>query len=128
IGDGPEKPTLLQLVEELEIKNEVEFTGFAKDVSPYVNQLDYYINSSYSEALPISVLEALSIGKPIIASNVGGLPEIVEDGFNGILLDFNDLKEACRKLKEFLELSQNDYFRFSRNAETSFQEKFSNTN
>lgn len=125
IGDGPEKGNILKLIKELNIENDVEFTGFTKDVPFYLNQIDYYINSSFSEALPISILEALSIGKPIIASDVGGIPEIVENGYNGILVDFNNLEEALIKLKEFLYISSNDYVKFSENAEASFHEKFS---
>lgn len=128
IGDGPEKSSILKLIIELNIENDVEFTGFTKDVPFYLNQIDYYINSSFSEAMPISILEALSIGKPIIASDVGGIPEIVENGYNGILVDFNNLEEALIKLKEFLYLSSNDYIRFSKNAEATFHEKFSSKN
>lgn len=125
IGDGPLKAELEALIIKLDLLDHVYITGFTDHVPHYLNQLHYYINSSYSEALPVSVLEALSIGKPIIASNVGGLPEIVANNKNGILIDFDDISQSNNKLNCFLFAHSRNYNKLSERAVETFFSKFS---
>jgi len=93
-GDGPQKEKLLSYVEELEIAQQVTFLGFVSEMEVFYNQIDIYCISSLTEDLPLSVIEAMVTGKPVIASNIGGIPGIVNNVPCTMLVDdFFDLKE-----------------------------------
>lgn len=125
IGDGPLRDGLERKIREYQLENSVHITGFTDKVEFYLNQLHYYVNSSFSEGLPISVLEALSLGKPVIASNVGGLPEVIEENNNGILVDFEDINGTVGKIKTFLSKFHGDYIKMEIQAKQSFEKSFS---
>ncbi len=123
IGDGPEREVIENKIEQLGLAESVKIIGFTNEVGRYLNEVDFYVNSSYSEAMPVSVIEALSLGKPVIASDVGGLPEIINDGSNGVLVDFENIPDAALKAVEFI--SNRNYDELSNNAYESFIKKFS---
>lgn len=125
IGDGPLRDSLEKTIKKYHLENSVYITGFTDNVEVYLNQLHYYVNSSLSEGLPISVLEALSLGKPVIASNVGGLPEVIEENYNGILVNFEDIEETVNKTKKFLFKFHKNYYKIETNAMKSFEASFS---
>lgn len=125
IGDGAQRNEIDSLIKTLNLEKVVYITGFTDDVSLYLNQLDYYVNSSFSEAMPVSVLEALSLGKPVIASNVGGLTEVILDNYNGKLINFKNENEAYDDLVKFLEAHEIQYESLSLNAEHSFHNNYS---
>ena len=87
IGDGEYKEDVERLVKELNIENNIIFTGFFDDVFVPLSITDIYTHISLQEGFPLSLLEAMSIGKPVIATKVGGIPELITDGENGILVD-----------------------------------------
>ena len=68
----------------------VKITGIVPDVENYLSDADIYVASSIFEGLPLSMLEAMSAGLPIVSTNVGGVHDIVENEKNGILIDFGD--------------------------------------
>lgn len=76
-GTGPEEEKLKDLTKKLNIKDKVDFRGFVKDPAEIYSHIDLYIQPSWDEAFGLSVLEALSYGVPTVASNVGGLREIL---------------------------------------------------
>lgn len=125
IGDGPLRDGLERKIREYHLENSVYITGFTDNVGVYLNQLHYYVNSSFSEGLPISVLEALSLGNPVIASNVGGLPEVIEENNNGILVDFEDINGTTGKIRTFLSKFHGDYKKMEIQAMQSFEKSFS---
>jgi glycosyltransferase involved in cell wall biosynthesis len=86
IGDGPERSTLESLVESLEISSNVTFTGFVNDPCQYYHEIDAMLLPSLGEGIPLSLLEAMRLGIPCIASNIGGIPEIVFHEENGLLI------------------------------------------
>jgi glycosyltransferase involved in cell wall biosynthesis len=85
IGDGSMFAELKELAEKLQITDRVIFTGFRKDVPDILASLELFIMPSISEGLGTAVLEAGAAGLPIIASDVGGIPDIIENGVSGIL-------------------------------------------
>lgn len=86
-GDGPEKESLVELVHRYGLQDSVHFTGFEKDIPSFLQSLDVYINSSLHEGTPMSVLEAMGSGLPVIAPAVGGLTEIIAHDKSGILVE-----------------------------------------
>lgn len=77
VGDGNERVPLERLAAELQISNQITFFGQQLDVAPYYFAADTFIMSSKSEGLPLSLLQAMSSGLPVIVPDVGGMPEVV---------------------------------------------------
>jgi glycosyltransferase involved in cell wall biosynthesis len=106
-GDG-EIDRLLSYIHSNNLSDVVEFIGFVqgKEKETVLIETDVYILPSYNEGLPISILEAMSFAKPILSTRVGGIPEIVSDGYNGILFEPGDQDEMIKALKVLIEDKQ----------------------
>jgi glycosyltransferase involved in cell wall biosynthesis len=91
VGDGPERPRLEQMVQQLGLGDRVRFTGFRADTPAVLSAIDVLVLSSYLEGLPLTVLEALSVGRPVIATRVFGTPEIFTRDDLGWLVDPGDV-------------------------------------
>jgi glycosyltransferase involved in cell wall biosynthesis len=99
VGDGDTNKALREETDKLGISEFVEFTGFIKNPRDYLALSDVYISSSHREGLPLSTLEAMAGGLPIIATDVGGVRDLAQE--NGILIaddDEDGLLAAMRKL------------------------------
>ena len=90
IGEGSERDSLEAQVASLGIEDRVVFTGRREDVPAVTAALDVAVLPSYREAQGLSVLEAMALGRPVIASRVGGIPEMIEDGVSGLLVEPHD--------------------------------------
>ncbi len=99
IGGNGEVEKLKSLIEEKQLSGMVVFEGWADEEKKrhLFSLIDAFILPSYTEGVPISILEAMSYGLPILSTKVGGIPEIVSDNENGFLFDAGD-KEAMRKI------------------------------
>lgn len=97
-GDGPEGENILQLVEKYNLGGLFRIKGFIKNTSDFYNQLDVYLNTSFHEGFPMGLLEAMAHGLPIIAPNVGGIKEIMENGVHGFVIDGHDPKIYAEKI------------------------------
>jgi glycosyltransferase involved in cell wall biosynthesis len=84
-GDGPDRPALEAEIDRLGLTN-VELLGTRQDVPELLARSDVFVLASHSEGLPMSVLEAMAAGLPVVASAVGGVPELVVDGETGVLV------------------------------------------
>lgn len=107
VGDGSKKGELEELAKGLKVEDRVAFTGYVKVVKGFVEKSDVIILPSINEAFAIALLEGMAAGKPCIASNVGGVPEVAQDGVNGILVEPKNseaIKDAVVKLYENPEL------------------------
>ena len=87
VGDGPDRHGIERLVNQLDLKENVLMTGYRSDVSRILKCSDLFVLCSSTESAPLTVLEALSTGIPVIATRIGGVPEIVEDDVNGFLVE-----------------------------------------
>ncbi len=102
-GEGPLRKELENLVSDLNISNLIQFIGYEKDISRVLNSLDVVIQPSLKEGLPISLLEAMSYAKPIIATAVGDVPDLIHNDSTGILIlpgDADAIHGAILKLIE----------------------------
>jgi glycosyltransferase involved in cell wall biosynthesis len=103
VGDGPERALVEEEIARLGIGSAVRLLGERTDVPELLAEADVFVLSTRSEGLPLSVLEAMAAGLPVIASNVGGIPELVLDGVSGVLVPPGDpgaLAEAIERLLE----------------------------
>ncbi len=90
IGDGPLRSELKTMADELKLTQYVIFTGFRQDVLRVVSSLDLFVLCSDSEVFPLALIEAMALGKPVIATNVGGIREIVDHMKDGLVFPAGD--------------------------------------
>jgi glycosyltransferase involved in cell wall biosynthesis len=86
VGDGSEKAAYEKMVRDLGMARSVIFTGFAEDVAVLLGSMDVFVLPSLNEGMGRVILEAMACRKPVIASCVGGIPELVQDGVTGLLV------------------------------------------
>lgn len=102
-GSGEEKEKLEKLAQELKITEVVRFLGFVDNAKQYLKGADIFLFPSRNENLPFAILEAGLAGLPIIATSVGGIPEIIADMQNGILIHPNKPKEIAEAILYYLD-------------------------
>jgi len=90
VGEGSRSEALMAQAADLRIAHRVVFTGRREDVPAVTATLDVAVLPSYREAQGLSVLEAMALARPVVASNVGGIPEMIEDGVTGLLVPPRD--------------------------------------
>lgn len=100
-GDGGELAQIRQFIQEKKLEDRVILTGFRKDVPQILPELDLLLFTSKTEGLGTSILDAFACGVPVVATNAGGIPEVVEAGVTGLVCEVGDaecLADAVRKL------------------------------
>lgn len=107
IGDGPEKKKLLKQCVDLNISDRVRFIGEVPqaEIPKWIHLSDVLCISSYSEGLPNVAIESMACGKPVVTSAVGGLPDLIEEGVNGLLWKDENPESLARLLCDALENS-----------------------
>lgn len=122
IGDGGERPVLEGLVHDYGLDEHVRFLGMVPNVEvyKYLAENNIFLLMSKNEGLPISIIEAMRAGLPIISTNVSGIPELVDVGHNGILLnpDVNELTVLLSKLPNY------DWELMGKNSRKRFEKEF----
>lgn len=105
VGNGPLRKELGSLAKKLKVEHNVFFTGFVndEDIPRILAVLDIFVLPSLWEGLGISLIEAMCSGKPIIATNVDGIPEVVVDGETGVLIPPKDSKILAEAITELLD-------------------------
>lgn len=101
VGDGPERTALMTMAQELGLGERVCFLGHRDDVFELLAAMDVFVLPSVSEGMSNTLLEAMAAGVPVIASDVGGNPEIVRDGLDGLLFPTADeaaLRERLQRV------------------------------
>ena len=101
VGGGPLEDELMALASALGIAHACRFLGARNDVHDLMTAMDVFVLPSRNEGLPMAILEAMALGKPVVASNVGGLPEVIRHRESGLLVPPNDpraLADACLEL------------------------------
>jgi glycosyltransferase involved in cell wall biosynthesis len=123
VGGGIERKTLETLAAELDIAAQVTFWGQQLDVAPFFSAADAFIMSSKSEGLPMSLLQAFSLGLPAIVTDVGGMAEVVRLADAGFTVSPTDPEQMASAI---LRMAGNnaERSRFSANAEATFQSRF----
>jgi glycosyltransferase involved in cell wall biosynthesis len=102
VGSGPVRDELIALARKLGIERECVFEPMTRDVVPWLRGIDIFVLPSLSEAFSNSIMEAMACGCTVIASRVGGNPELVEDRSRGLLFRAGDAADLAAKLRELI--------------------------
>jgi glycosyltransferase involved in cell wall biosynthesis len=124
IGDGEEKEAAIKLIRSLGIAEKVILQPFRQDIPDVLAGSDIYVLPSLWEAFPIALLEAMSMGKAVIGTNVDGTPEIIRDGENGLLIGIEDLEADLEKALVKLSTDRELRERLQQNAISSIYNKY----
>jgi glycosyltransferase involved in cell wall biosynthesis len=100
VGDGPDRERLEQVAHDLGIARSTYFVGYQEDVAGYYWLFDAFLLPSVNEGTPVSAIEALASGTPVVATRVGGVPDVVTDGVDGFLVEPGDPDAAADRLAE----------------------------
>ncbi len=126
-GDGVELEALKLMAKEKLQNLNFEFKGNIPNLEIRdfykTSNVDLFINVSSTEGVPVSIMEAISFGIPVIATNVGGVSELIKDNYNGCLIDPNSSSEDVKKhIEKVMALKREEYLTFRKNARNSFLE------
>ncbi|HIE43243.1 MAG TPA: glycosyltransferase family 1 protein [Candidatus Omnitrophica bacterium] len=123
VGKGPLENKMKLLSRELDVEEDTYFLGERKDIPQIMATLDVFVLASMVEGSPASLKEAMVSGKPVVATAVGGIPEIIEDGVSGILVPLGESARLASKIIRILK-SQELAEKLGRGAQEVILKKF----
>lgn len=101
VGDGPQQQALKNLASELNVDSRVRFLGLRDDVDALLNEADIFVHpATWEEAFGLTIAEAMAAECPVIASSVGGIPELINSGRDGVLVPPRDVPALAKALEE----------------------------
>lgn len=100
VGDGPDRDAVEQLASDLGIVRDILFVGYQRDVAPYYAFFDAFLLPSANEGTPVVAIEALASERPVVATRVGGVPDVVDDGEDGFLVEVGDIPALADRLEQ----------------------------
>ncbi len=103
IGDGKIRNELEKLTKQLDIGNNVIFLGYRSDIPELLSVSDIYVHPSLEEGFPLTIIEAMAAGLPVIATTVGGISELIIDGDNGILIPPGNTQALVDAISDLIE-------------------------
>jgi glycosyltransferase involved in cell wall biosynthesis len=106
VGDGEERAGLEALGRELGLDDAVTFFGWRRDLAAVYGDLDVVVNASRNEGTPVALIEALAAGRPVVATRVGGTPDLLGAGERGLLVPPGDPEALARAVLETLDQSE----------------------
>jgi len=124
VGIGPLKKGLEKMARELQIDDEIEFLGTRKDINRLMKSSKVLVLPSRWEGLPMVILEAMSVGLPIVATRVGGIPETIEDAKDGLLIPPENPEILAKTITHLLK-NKNLQIKLAQNAYEKVKEKYS---
>ena len=98
VGDGPDRELLERRAHELGVMRDTLFVGYQEDVAPFYAAFDTLVLPSGNEGTPVSAIEALAAGRPVVATRVGGVPDVIREGEDGFLVDAGDTEQLAERL------------------------------
>jgi L-malate glycosyltransferase len=123
IGDGPERAGVLDLIRAAGLENRVRFLGKLESFVEVLQQADLFLLPSETESFGLAALEAMSCGVPVIATNAGGLPEVIVNGKTGFLADVGDTERMVEGASKLL-ADKDLWCQFSQEARKSAVDRF----
>lgn len=124
-GDGPLRSSMEKLAKDLSIGAQVKFLGIRRDIPELMNAADAYVLSSAWEGMPMVLLEAHATGLPIVATNVGGNREVVQDGVTGFLVPPKDSEVLAQAMLQLMSLPEEERRRMGQAGREYIEANFS---
>jgi glycosyltransferase involved in cell wall biosynthesis len=106
VGDGEERPALEALCRKLGLADTVTFFGWRSDLAAVYGDLDVVVNASRNEGTPVALIEALAAGRPVVATRVGGTPDLLGEGERGRLVPPGEPAALARAVLESFDQSE----------------------
>jgi len=103
VGDGPQRPQLEQQVREMAVADRIFFLGWRRDLARVYGDIDVLALSSLNEGTPVAIIEAMAARRAIVATRVGGVPDVVEDGRTGLLVEPDSPQPLAAALRRVVE-------------------------
>jgi glycosyltransferase involved in cell wall biosynthesis len=103
VGEGPERQALADLIAGEGVGDRVLLTGFRDDIPDVLGALDVAVSSSAFEGSPLAMMEFMEAARPIVATSVGGVPDLIDDGVHGRLVRAGDVEGLREALREMLD-------------------------
>lgn len=132
IAGGSKEPNYFNMIKryiiDKNLTQKINFLGWISnsEITNLLSENDFFVLPSNQETLPVSILESFSVGTPVIATNVGGIPEMIEDGINGFLFEPDNLEQLVNILEKiYAKENKINYNTLSRNALHTAHEKYS---
>lgn len=97
-GEGPLKHELLNMIVDYNLQDNFHLLGFRTDTLSLLRVMDVFVLPSLDEGLPMAMLEAMAAKKPVVVTAVGGIPNVIIDGINGIIMEKGNIRELCDTL------------------------------
>lgn len=127
VGDGEEMDNIKNKVHNLNLENQVIFAGYREDIPRILTESDVYISPSKNEAISFSIMEALACGVPVVATEVGGVPEVINKGKCGIMVNYGDEKEFAKAIFQLYN-NKSEYEEMKKNSRQLIEKYFSLSN
>jgi colanic acid/amylovoran biosynthesis glycosyltransferase len=104
VGDGPDRQSLQAMVERLGLTDRVHFEGAVNQdrIQQFYRQADVFVLASFAEGVPVVLMEAMAIQVPCITTRITGIPELIRDGIDGLLVTPSDVEELCNAIKRLI--------------------------
>jgi glycosyltransferase involved in cell wall biosynthesis len=123
VGEGHLKPQLTEMRDALGLQDKIIFAGYKSDIVKFLSAVDIFVQPSVEEGFGLTIIEAMAMGKPVIATNVGGIPEIIENKKSGLLIPSKDAGALAEAI--FLLLANKDNIEvFGTEAQNVVRTKF----
>lgn len=122
-GIGTQLETLQAIVNNKNLSDSIKFLGFIEDTPTLINRSDIIVLPSYNEGLPLSLIEGMAMGKPLISTDIAGIPELIENEINGLLITPGRVDELTLSLSKLID-SKELRIQMGQKGRKLFQEKF----
>ena len=123
-----EEPNLKKIIYQYNSESIIKYHGFQKNVKKYIENCDCVINPSYHEGMSNVLLEAGALGRPLIASNISGCKEVIDDSINGYLFDVKDEGSLLSSVKKFTKLTIDEKIKMSKASRVKIESEFNRNN
>lgn len=123
VGDGPDRSECERLTRQLNLMDHVKFLGKQEGLVEIINSADIFLIPSQSESFGLAALEAMSCGKPVVSSSVGGLPELIKHNETGFIAEIGDIERMAKYIIDLL-TNEKKYEAFSKNSRDRALNKF----
>jgi glycosyltransferase involved in cell wall biosynthesis len=102
VGTGPMEPNVQAFIRNFQMGGYAHLAGLQDDMPSVMSELDLFVSTSHSEAMPLAMIEAMASGLPVVGTRVGGVPDLIEHGQTGALVDRADVNAISSAIRQLL--------------------------